>query len=160
MKNVDSFSRNIKVVMCSYKEHITNKYRLVATQDYKARLKTLRYEYPTSLELVAIKETSDVEILKDVLMYEYDKYHSHENWFDLTQEAIAYFENEDYCDLFNKRYEIKANTIQEQIRCKTCRKEVNNFDQLGYYMCMLCQATYCSEQCLNKEEHVCKQYIS
>lgn len=142
-----------------YKEHITNKYRLVATQDYKSRLKTLRYEYPTSLELIAIKETTDVDILKEILIDEYNNYHSHENWFDLTQEAIAYFKNEDYHNVFKKNYELKSKSITDSIQCNTCRKEINNIDQLGYYRCMSCRATYCSEECLNKQEHVCKRKI-
>lgn len=59
-----------------YKELITNKFRIVETQEYEKRLKTLQYEYPTSLEVIAKKKTTDVVILKEILTDEYQKYGS------------------------------------------------------------------------------------
>ena len=49
------------------------------------------------------KKTTDVKILKEIMTDIYQKYHSHENWFDLTKEAIRYFEDEQYQQEFNDR---------------------------------------------------------
>jgi len=139
-----------------YKELITNKFRIVATQEYEKRLKTLQYEYPTSLEVIAKKKTTDVVILKELMTDEYQKYHSHENWFDLTEKAISYFEEEEYQHEFNKRKSIVDCKVYDNIVCDYCKKEITNLDQDTYFLCMSCQATYCSEECLVKVNHKCK----
>lgn len=139
-----------------YKELITNKFRIVATQDYISRIVTLQYEYPTSLEVIAKKKTTDVKILKEILTDKYQKYHSHENWFDLTKEAICYFEDEQYQEEFNGRKTMVDYSVYDSIVCDYCKKEKTNLDQDTYFICMSCQETYCNEECLVKVNHKCK----
>lgn len=79
-----------------YKETNTNKYRIVATQNSVQRLKTLKYEYPTTLEVIGRKYTQDVNLLKAILLDKFHEHHSHDNWFDLTDKDINYFRNEAY----------------------------------------------------------------
>lgn len=138
-----------------YKELITNKYRIVATQDYEKRIKTLQYEYPTSLEVVAKSKTTDVNILKEVMTNKYQQYHSHENWFDLTQEAISYFKHGRYQQEFNERIEAINYEVYDKIICDNCKKVKTNLDQKYYFMCILCRKTYCSEECLYETQHQC-----
>lgn len=139
-----------------YKENITNKYRLVATQDYKRRIITLQYEYPTSIEVIAKKKTTDVNLLKEIMTDKYQKYHSHENWFDLTNDAICYFEDEQYQQEFNDRKIMIDYSVYDSIVCEHCKKERTNLNQDNYFICMACKTTYCSEECLVKSDHKCK----
>lgn len=139
-----------------YKEHITNKYRLVATQNYQKRIVTLQYEYPTSLEIIAKKKTTDINILKEVMTDKYQKYNSHENWFDLTEEAISYFEDEKYQQEFETKKAEVDSSIYDSIVCDYCKNKKTNLDQDTYFICMLCKTTYCSEDCLTKAKHKCK----
>lgn len=151
IKNTFKQCNHAKGYVFIYKELITNKYRIVSTQNYKQRLKTLQYEYPTSLELIDKKYTVDTNLLKEILIEKYSEYKSHDNWFDLDLETIDYFKLEKYDEYFRERYKLLDNTIYETINCDICGKEVNNLQQKYYYECNKCRELYCSDMCLSKK---------
>lgn len=143
-------------VVFIYKELNTNKFRVVATQDFENRFKSLEYEYPTTIEVIAKVKSKDVNLLKEILLDHYHEHHSHNNWFDLTSDDINYFRNEYYSATFLSQYKKIEDTVHDSIICDKCKQKITNLEQDFYYMCMLCIKTFCSPKCAYNNQHYCR----
>lgn len=138
-----------------YRELGTNLYRVGYTSDLENRIKSLENSSPNTIDIVSKHYSISSKLLKEFLTDVYEDKHSHNNWYELDESDIEYFRKRLYQSEFEKSLSEKNNKVIDSIVCDTCKKGVTNLDQTYYFQCMLCQKTFCSDECAYTINHVC-----
>ena len=138
-----------------YRELGTNLYRIGYTSDIENRIKNLENSSPTTIDIVAKLYSKSSKLLKEHLTNVYADKHSHNNWYELDKNDIEYLRKRLYQSEFEKSLSEKNNKVIDSIVCDACKKGVTNLDQTYYFQCMLCQKTFCSDECAYTINHVC-----